>query len=232
MKQQRVLVVEDEEDIQSLLRYHLEKHGYRVECAANGAVANAAAVKFKPHLILLDLMLPGMDGLEICRRLKADPATAAVPVIMLTARSEEADIVAGLELGAIDYICKPFRPREVMARVRAGLRRLDTAPRNAAVSCLGLSIDPERHEARLDDAPLDLTAGEFRLLHLLAGQPGRVFTRDQIIDAVHGDDYAVTDRAVDVQILGLRRKLGAFGTSIETVRGIGYRMKDPTGETP
>ncbi|MCL1887594.1 MAG: response regulator transcription factor [Kiritimatiellaeota bacterium] len=226
MKQQRILVVEDDRDIQELLRYHLEKHGYAVECAANGANVPPMAKKSPPNLILLDLMLPGMDGLEVCRQLKAAPATAGIPVIMVSARGEEADIVTGLELGAVDYICKPFRPREVMARVKAGLRRVaDERSDAAAVNYLGLRVDPARHAATIDGQPLDLTSGEFRLLLYFAKRPGRVFTRDQIIDAVRGEDYSVTDRAVDVQIVGLRRKLGDYGAYVETVRGVGYRMK-------
>ena len=226
MKQQRILVVEDDRDIQELLRYHLEKHGYAVECAANGANVPPMAKKSPPNLILLDLMLPGMDGLEVCRQLKAAPATAGIPVIMVSARGEEADIVTGLELGAVDYICKPFRPREVMARVKAGLRRVaDERSDAAAVNYLGLRVDPARHAATIDGQPLDLTSGEFRLLLYFAKRPGRVFTRDQIIDAVRGEDYSVTDRAVDVQIVGLRRKLGGYGAHVETVRGVGYRMR-------
>ena len=226
MKQHRILVVEDDRDIQELLRYHLEKHGYLVEGVANGAQVAAAVKKFTPDLVLLDLMLPGMDGLEVCRMLKANPASAAIPVIMVTARGEEADIVTGLELGAIDYICKPFRPREVMARVKAGLRRVTEARDDkAAVAYLGLRIDPAHHAVTIDGQPVELTAGEFRLLHYLAKRPGRVFTRDQIIDGCRGDDYSVTDRAVDVQVVGLRRKLGDYGQYVETVRGVGYRMK-------
>ena len=226
MKQQRILVVEDDRDIQELLRYHLEKHGYQTECVANGAFAVVAVGKLPPDLILLDLMLPGMDGLEVCRKLKADPATAQVPIIIISARGEEADIVAGLELGAIDYVCKPFRPREVMARVKTGLRRATReSDDNTVVTYLGMRIDPECHAVTIDGEQVNLTAGEFRLLQYLAKRPGRVFTRDQIIDAVRGDDYAVTDRAVDVQIVGLRRKLGDYGQYVETVRGVGYRMR-------
>ncbi len=226
MKQQRILVVEDDRDIQELLRYHLEKYGYQVEGVENGGHVAAAVKKFSPDLILLDLMLPGMDGLEICRMLKGDAGTASIPVIMVTARGEEADIVTGLELGAIDYICKPFRPREVMARVKAGLRRvIEERNSDAVVTYLGMRIDPARHAVIIDAQPVDLSAGEFRLLHYFAKRPGRVFTRDQIIDAVRGDDYSVTDRAVDVQIVGLRRKLGDYGQYVETVRGVGYRMK-------
>jgi Response regulators consisting of a CheY-like receiver domain and a winged-helix DNA-binding domain len=249
-----ILIIEDDRDIQELLRYHLEKHGYHPESIDNGADALARLLPRRaaaagasishsplpiPQLILLDLMLPGIDGLEICRALKTDPATSAIPIIMVTARGEEADIVSGLELGATDYICKPFRPREVMARVKAALRRADappSAPDSTASSAaddadaetlehLTLRLDPSRHEASNSGAPIELTAGEFELLRFFMRKPGRVYTRDQIIDAVRGDDYAVTDRAVDVQIMGLRRKLGDSGRLIETVRGVGYRLK-------
>ena len=227
-----ILIVEDDRDIQELLRYHLEKHGYAPEIIANGAAAQAAAKKNRPALILLDLMLPGLDGLEVCRALKTDPATAAIPIIMVTARDDEADIVTGLELGAIDYVTKPFRPRELIARVKSALRRTDASsasPDTADTETLAhrnIRLDSARRAVYIDNAPVELTAGEFELLRFLMRRPGRVFTRDQIIDAVRGDDYAVTDRAVDVQIVGLRRKLGLAGAHIETVRGVGYRMSD------
>ncbi|MDR2850257.1 MAG: response regulator transcription factor [Verrucomicrobiota bacterium] len=228
MNPQRILVVEDDPDIQALLRYHIEQHGYRADSVADGSLAADAARRMRPSLILLDLMLPGLDGLEVCRRLKSDPQTAAIPIIMVTARDEEADIVSGLELGAVDYICKPFRPREVMARIRAALRR--DAPPEADTDAPPLRyrellMDPVSHQATLHGEPVTLTAGEFRLLFFLAARPGRVFTREQIINAVRGEDYAVTDRSVDVQVAGLRRKLDDFGTALETVRSIGYRMK-------
>ena len=224
-----ILIVEDDHDIQELLRYHLEKHGYAPEIIANGAAAQAAAKKKRPALILLDLMLPGLDGLEVCRGMKADPATAAIPIIMVTARDDEADIVTGLELGAIDYVTKPFRPRELIARVKSALRRSDASSPPSDSETLthrNIRLDSARRAVYIDNAPVELTAGEFELLRFLMRRPGRVFTRDQIIDAVRGDDYAVTDRAVDVQIVGLRRKLGNAGAHIETVRGVGYRMSD------
>jgi two-component system phosphate regulon response regulator PhoB len=176
-------------------------------------------------------MLPGVDGLAVCRRLKADPRAAHVPVIMLTAKGEETDIVAGLELGADDYVTKPFSPRVLLARVRAVLRRRTaTVPSEqedeSVIERNGLTIRPERHEVLVDDQPVELTATEFKLLHLLASRPGRVFTRQQIIEAIHGKFTAVTDRSVDVQVVMLRRKLGRRAANVQTVRGVGYRFKE------
>jgi len=185
-----------------------------------------------PDLIVLDLMLPGIDGLEVCRTLKGDPHCAYIPIVMLTAKSEEADIVAGLELGADDYITKPFSPRVLISRLRAVLRRHQHAQErhtDEAESVMildDLAIDPNRHEVRLGDRIIDLTVTEFKLLLLLARRAGRVFTRQQIIESLHGHLTAVTDRSVDVQVVALRRKLGERGQDIETVRGIGYRFRE------
>jgi two-component system, OmpR family, alkaline phosphatase synthesis response regulator PhoP len=224
----RILVVEDEEDIRELLRYNLVKEGYVVSGAASGEEALRRARAEKPDLVLLDLMLPGVDGLEVCRALKRDKTTERIPVIMVTAKGEETDVVAGLELGADDYIVKPFSPKVVIARLRAVLRRRErSAGAPDGVLRVGdLTIDPGRHEVKVGAERITLTATEFRLLRFLAGRPGWVFTRDQIVTAVRGDDYIVTDRAVDVQVVGLRRKLGAAGEWIETVRGVGYRFKE------
>jgi two-component system phosphate regulon response regulator PhoB len=180
-----------------------------------------------PDLILLDLMLPGIDGLEVCRRLKMDPKTRQVPIIIVTAKGEEADIVTGLELGAADYITKPFSTRVLLARVRAVLQRQGAAPPgdDAVLRIYDLVIDPGRHEVLVQGQPVDLTATEFRLLHLLARSPGWVLTRAYIIEGIHGDDYPVTDRAVDVKIVGLRKKLGPAAKYVETIRGVGYRFK-------
>jgi len=178
-------------------------------------------------LILLDLMLPGVDGLEVCKLLKADPATSGIRIVMLTARGGEADVVTGLELGADDYIPKPFSPRILMARVKAVLRRAQGPAAAASVLSIGkLRIDLDRHEVKAGGKRCDLTASEFKLLHYMAQQPGRVFTRDQLIDAARGADVVVGDRTVDVHIASLRRKLSAYGDFIETVRGIGYRFRD------
>ncbi|MBW1975980.1 MAG: response regulator transcription factor [Deltaproteobacteria bacterium] len=224
----RILVIEDETDILEVVRYNLAREGYKVRCARNGLDGLRVAQTELPDLIMLDLMLPEMDGLDICRSLKADRKTEDIPIIMLTAKTEETDIVLGLELGADDYITKPFSPRVLIARIKAVLRRkekTDTSE-DKAVSIHGLTIDPVRHEVLVEGSPVRLTFNEFKILHLLASQPGRVFTRYQIVDAVHGEEYSVTERAVDVQIAGLRKKLGTAGKYVETVRGVGYRLRD------
>jgi two-component system phosphate regulon response regulator PhoB len=228
MNKPGILVVEDEEDILELVAYNLTREGYPVTGVTSGEALFEKLGAELPGLIVLDLMLPGMDGLEVCRRLKQEPRTRALPVLMLTAKGEEADIVAGLELGADDYVPKPFSPRVLLARVRAVLRRSAAVeePNGGAVSLRGLSIVPGRQEAVADGTPLDLTYTEFHILYLLARRPGWVFTRGQIVAAVRGGDYHVTERAVDVQIAGLRKKLGRRGEDIETVRGVGYRYRE------
>jgi two-component system alkaline phosphatase synthesis response regulator PhoP len=228
MPAEHILVVDDEEDILELVSYNLTRAGYRVTKAASGEQAIKAARTKVPDLVLLDLMLPGVGGFEVCNTLKRDPRTANVPVIMLTARSEEPDIVAGLELGADDYITKPFSPRVMLARVRAVLRRKMKAPaeETAVIRFKDLEIHPGRHEVTAKGKRIDLTSTEFRILHLLARRPGWVFARQQIIDAARGEEYPVTDRSVDVHIVGLRKKLGALGERIATVRGVGYRYQE------
>jgi len=229
MEKARILVVEDEAPIQELLQFNLERNKYHVKVVGSGEKALAQADQFLPDLILLDILLPGADGLEVCRRLKADPKTERIPIIMLTALSEEADIVAGLELGADDYIAKPFSPRVLLARVKAALRRMETAKPSVGgepAVIHGILIDMIRYKVEVEGKDVALTHTEFKVLKLLADNPGRVFTRYQIVDAVHGEDYPVTDRSVDVQIVGLRKKLGEAGQFIETVRGIGYRFKE------
>lgn len=227
MAHERILVVEDEPEIQELVGYHLTREGYRVTCTASGEQALAAVRRDPPDLILLDLMLPGVDGLEVCQRLKADPSTRCVPVVILTAKSEEADMVSGLELGADDYLPKPFSPRVLVARIRAVLRRARRESPEAlqAIDIDGLHIHAGRHEVLVEGEPVRLTPTEFRVLQVLASRPGWVFTRPQIADAIHEGDSLVTDRSIDVQIVGLRRKLGAMGSRIETVRGVGYRLR-------
>jgi two-component system phosphate regulon response regulator PhoB len=223
-----ILVVEDDEDILELICFNLVKNGYGVERARSGEDGLAQARRLLPELVVLDIMLPGMDGLEVCRALKGKDATASIPVVLLTARTEEADIVTGLELGADDYVTKPFSPRVLLARIKSVLRRRKAegvAPAGI-LTAGGITIDPLRHEVHVDGALVSLTITEFRLLTFLAARPGWVFTRAQIVEAVRGDDYPVTDRSVDVQVVGLRRKLGEAGSSIETVRGVGYRFKD------
>jgi two-component system alkaline phosphatase synthesis response regulator PhoP len=222
----RVLVVDDEEDILELVRYTLQREGYEVDCAASGEQGLRRATAHAFHLIVLDLMLPGIDGLEVTRRLKGNCDTEAIPIIMLTAKGEEADIVAGLELGADDYVTKPFSPRVLVARVRAVLRRRSRPDGDDAevIRILRLVIHPGRREVWVDGQPVNLTFTEFQVLYYLARRPGWVSTRSQIVDAVRGSDYPVTDRSVDVQIVGLRKKLGDCGKYIETVRGVGYRF--------
>lgn len=228
MARKRIYVVEDERDILELVLHHLKKEGFGTASATDGFEALKAITRTPPDLVLLDLMLPGMDGLEICRRLKKDPQTAGVPVLMVTAKDDESDVVAGLELGADDYIVKPFRMKELMARVRAALRRRRPAmlDKEVPVRAGDIEIHPGRHEVRVADEPVDMTVTELRILQVLASRPGWVMTRDQIVDAVRGADYAVTDRAVDFQIVGIRRKLGEHADCIETVRGVGYRFRE------
>lgn len=224
----KILLVEDERDLLELLKYNLDREGYEVFTAETGEDGLKQVRSIGPDLILLDLMLPSMDGLEVCRSLKAKADTADIPVIMLTAKGEETDIVRGLELGADDYITKPFSPRILMARVKAVLRRADPESQDRTVfEAGGVRIDLERHEVNAEGKPVELTATEFKLLTLLISRPARVFTRQQIIDSLHEGFAAVTDRSVDVQVVALRRKLGpAAGKRIETVRGVGYRFKD------
>ena len=229
-----VLIVEDEEDIRELVSHHLLKEGYQVAGVASGEEALSVAERQAPDLVLLDVMLPGIDGLTVCRQLRASPKTANVAIMMLTAKSEEADIVRGLNLGATDYVTKPFSPKVLLARVRAVLRRKAAeAPADEeaeecdeVIAMHGMVIHPGRHEVRVDGNHISLSSTEFRVLHFLAGRPGWVFSRQQILDGVHGDNYAITDRAVDVQVVGLRKKLGDAGKYIETVRGVGYRFKE------
>jgi two-component system phosphate regulon response regulator PhoB len=228
MAREHIVVVEDEEDILELLKYNLAREGYRVSALTSGEEGVQVARSSLPDLVLLDLMLPGMDGLEVCRTLKHDARTRQVPIIMLTAKGEEADIVTGLELGADDYITKPFSPRVLLARLRAVLRRprAEAAPEGSPLIIHELTINPGRYEVLVQGQPVDLTVTEFRLLSMLARRPGWVFTRSQLVEGVHGDDYPVSDRAVDVQIVGLRRKLGDAAVYVETVRGVGYRFKE------
>ena len=228
MSRQSVLVVEDEEDIMEVIRFNLEKEGYEVHQALSGEKALQVIENNLPSLVLLDLMLPGINGLDLCRIFKQNDRTKAIPVIMLTAKSEDADIVAGLEMGAEDYITKPFSPRVLLARVRTVLRRRETGVKDdsSVIQVEGMQIHPGRHEVTMGENVVDLTQSEFRILHYLARRPGWVYSRDQIIDAIRGHGYVVTDRAIDVQVVGLRKKLGDYGKFIETVRGIGYRFRD------
>lgn len=229
-----VMVIDDEKDLVELVRYNLEKEQFHAITAFDGASAVEIAMRHRPDLIILDLMMPGMTGLEVCRVLRGDEKTRDIPIIMLTARTSETDRVVGLEMGADDYVTKPFSPRELVARVRAVLRR--TAGPKEAVKLIRrgeLVIDVDAREVKYQGNPVVLTATEFRILEYLAKRPGRVVTRDSIIDAALGQNTAVMDRTIDVHITALRRKLGSAGSQggrggemIETVRGFGYKFKD------
>jgi len=230
MSRQKILVVEDEPDIRELLEHALGREGFDVTCVGDGNAALTAARRESPDLMLLDLMLPGIDGLAVCRRLREDPATAGISIIMVTAKGEESDVVLGLGLGADDYVAKPFKPNELVARVKAVLRRsqeeLPALDGKRAVAIGELSIDPVRHRITLGGDTLDFTATEFRILHYLASRPGRVFTRDQIISASMGPNTVVLERNIDVHIRAVRKKLGKHRHLIETVRAIGYRFAE------
>lgn len=236
MSKKHILVAEDDETISELIRYNLEKNGFRVSCHASGEKVLLHAGIDMPELILLDILLPGIDGIQVCRLLRAEEQTRSIPIIMVTAKGEEQDIVEGLEAGADDYITKPFSPRVLVARVQAVLRR---GSRKGAPSEKGrrpiqvrkLCIDPQRYQVSVAGNRLDLTVTEFQILSFLAGRAGWVFTRQQIVEAVRGNDYYVTDRAVDVAVFGLRKKLGEYGRYVETVRGIGYRFVEELEET-
>jgi len=228
MAKERILVVDDEEDILELVRFHLTREGYQLTLAATGEEALKKAKHETFDLIVLDLMLPGLDGLEVAKALKADARTKGVPIVMLTAKGEDADVVSGLEIGADDYITKPFSPRVLTARVKAVLRRRSRAALDdtKVITIHELEIHPGRRTVLAGGKALELTYTEFQLLCVLTRRPGWVFTRSQIVDSVRGSDYPVTDRSVDVQVVGLRKKLGAYGSYIETVRGVGYRFKE------
>jgi two-component system phosphate regulon response regulator PhoB len=225
------MVVEDDQDIRELVIYNLGKEGYTVVSAESGEQALKLIESANPDLIVLDIMLPGMDGIEVLRSLKQGSRYAQIPVIMATAKSEDSDIITGLELGADDYIAKPFSPKVLIARIRSLLRRTQSRINEARaldelVQIGPITLDAGRHEVSLKGQPVDLSATEFAILEFLMRNPGWVFSRNQIIDAVRGKDYPVTERSVDVQILGLRKKLGEAGNRIETVRGVGYRFQD------
>jgi two-component system alkaline phosphatase synthesis response regulator PhoP len=228
MAKEKILVVEDEADILELVRYNLSREGYHVTGTLTGEDALRKVRSDPFDLIVLDLMLPGIDGLAFTKTLKNDSRLRSIPIIMLTAKGEEADIVTGLELGAEDYITKPFSPKVMTARVRAALRRRKEEPEDemAIVKIYDLEINPGRRSVMAKGEPIDLTYTEFQVLLLLAKRPGWVFTRSHIVNSIRGNDYPVTDRSVDVQIVGLRKKLGPFGKYIETVRGVGYRFKE------
>ena len=225
----KILIVEDERDIVELLCYNLQEAGFETDYVRNGADALHRAIDKSPDLILLDLMLPEVDGLIVCRLLKNDPRTKNIPIVMITAKTEERDRIAGLELGVDDYITKPFSPKEVVLRVSAVLRRIQVgkqAEETKQIERHGLTIDLDKHQVLTESGPIDLTATEFKLITLFARSPGRVFTRDILMDVIWGQEYYGVDRTVDTHVSRLRRKLGTFGEHIETVHGVGYRFKD------
>lgn len=230
MKKELIIIVEDEADIREVLAYNLERHGYRVLAAEDGSRGLELIRKKSPKLVLLDLMLPGIDGLEICRLLKEDAETVSIPIIMVTARGEESDIVLGLDLGADDYMVKPFSPKELLARIKAVIRRSELQERGEQqrqyLERDGVVMDMERHEVKVDQVPVSFTASELKLLYFLAGHPGRVFTRDRLLNEVVGRDEFIVDRNIDVHVQAIRKKLGPYRHLIETIRGVGYRFKD------
>ncbi len=224
-----ILAIEDEADILELLRFNLDAQGWRISGAATGEQGLQKAISLEPDLILLDLMLPGINGIEVAKRIRATPQISATPIIMLTARGEEDDVVAGLDAGADDYVVKPFSLKVLLARVRRQLARPAEATESERqlIQRPGLIVDADRHKVLVEGQEVTLTSSEFKALFFMASKPGRIFTRNQIMEAVHGEGYIVTERAIDVMIVGLRRKLEGLGEQIETVRGVGYRMAEP-----
>ena len=228
MSKGRILVIDDEEDILELVKYNLEREGYLVDCVDTGEEAIKRAIAIRPDGILLDLMLPGVDGIEVCRELRKNPDTRTIPIIMMTAKGEESDVVSGLEVGADDYVPKPFSTKILVARLRALLRRTAGKTDSEAGEVIRRGtflLDLGRREASIGGKPLELTFTEFEILRLLATRPGWVYSRSRIVNEIKGSDYPVTERAVDVQIVGLRKKLGTADL-IETVRGVGYKFKN------
>lgn len=229
MKRGKVAVIEDEVDILEVIEYNLIREGFQVCKASDGETALRLVQKEAPDLVLLDLMLPKVDGLEVCRQLKVDPQTRSIPIIMVTAKGEESDIVLGLGIGADDYVTKPFSPNELVGRVKAVLRRGPLQQEENFQHRIArgpVAVDSERHEVKVDGKRVSFTPTEFRLLHFLLSHPGRVFTREQILDKVSGEGVFIVDRNVDVHVRALRRKLGKRAELIETIRGVGYRFQD------
>ncbi len=228
MAKETILVVEDEKDILELITYNLMKAGYRTTGIASGEEALRAIPEVKPDLVVLDLMLPGLSGLEICEFIKSNSKTAGTKILILTAKNDEGDIVTGLESGADDYMTKPFSPRVLVARVKALLRRARAGEsrQDAPLHIGDLSIHSGKREVKIKDSSIPLTNMEFNILHFLASNQGWAYSRSQIVSAVRGENFAVTDRSVDTLIVGLRKKLGDHSALIETVRGVGYRFKE------
>lgn len=232
MAQETILVVEDEKDILSLIAYNLEKEGYRTIQVQTGESALAMVRQRRPDLVVLDLMLPGVNGFDVCRQLKSDETLRSIPILMLTAKSEDSDIVSGLEMGADDYLTKPFSPRELVARIKAALRRYGRNDNHDMLTFRQLKIDPAARQVWQDDELVDLTALEFDLLHTLARHPGRVLSREQILEQVWGHDFYGESRVVDVHLGHIRKKIEADPanpTLIVTVRGVGYRFEGEPG---
>jgi len=230
MTRERILVVEDEGDLREVLAYNLTREGYRVSTSAGGTRALELVRRERPDLVVLDLMLPDLDGLEICRRIRKEAEIASTPILILTAKSEESDVILGLGVGADDYVTKPFRVRELVARVKAVLRRASGAPAESGERPLRfgtIEIDPSKHDVRIDQERVHFTATEFRLLYFLASRPGRVFERDVLLRRVLGDDALRVERNIDVHVRSIRKKLGEHRGILETVRGVGYRFRDP-----
>ncbi len=226
MARQKILIVEDEKDIAEMIEYNLKKEGYTTFAVLNGEEAISLAKKERPDLVLLDLMLPDIDGFEVCKRLKKNAVTGQIPIIMLTAKSQEVDKVTGLELGADDYVTKPFSPRELIARIKVVFRRNEPLLLQTKIESGILLIDSIKHKVLVDDKEISLTHTEFKLLEFMAHQPGVVFSRDKLLDGVFGYDSAVYDRTIDAHIKSLRKKLGKAREYVETVRGTGYRFKE------
>jgi len=223
----RVLVVDDEPDLLELVRFHLMQAGFEVETACDGRRGLEAIRRRRPGLVVLDWMLPDLSGTEVCRQVRSDPQLRDLPILLLTAKAEEVDRVVGFELGADDYVTKPFSPRELALRVQAILRRTSGEPASNQILERGsIALDAERHRCLVADAEVTLTAKEFRLLETLMSRPGRVLSRQRLLDEVWGSDITVTERTIDTHLKRLREKLGAAGDLIETVRGVGYRFAD------
>jgi two-component system, OmpR family, alkaline phosphatase synthesis response regulator PhoP len=235
-----ILIVEDEPEIADLIRFHVEREGLKAKIVHSGRIAMSVIERDPPMLVVLDLMLPDLDGLEVCRRLKWEAKTRQIPVLIVSAKGEESDVITGIELGADDYVTKPFSPKVLLARLKNILRRRhehtsgatgqdsDEIVKRINLANGELVIDLDRHVVLVDGAAVDLTLSEFGILHYLAERPGFVRTRDQIIKSVHGDDRVLSSRTIDVHVTALRRKLGRLGSMIETVRGVGYRLAEPS----
>ncbi len=228
MNRNKIVIIEDEPDIVEVLTYNLKREGFNVVSVERGDEGLNAVRNQSPNLVILDLMLPGIDGLSLCQQMKSDPLIKEIPIIIISAKGEESDVVIGLELGADDYLPKPFSPRELLARVKAVLRRgpINEEPNKKRISIGDLVVDAVRHEVRLKGALINLTATEFKLLLQLAAQPGRAYTREQLLNRIVGRGVVVIDRNIDVHIRSLRKKLGHSGQLIQTIRGVGYRFVD------